>query len=219
MQFRIRWFVSLLLELFVAIAVPLAWGALVFRQSDGALMTARGLNTLKYFTVLSNLLAGAASLLTVVWLLRGAKTGGRLPRWLVVLRITAAACVMLTFLTVAAFLGPLFGYAAMFGGPSLWLHLFIPLASAAGVLLLRGDRMARRELLWCLAPVGAYAVFYLGNILIHGIGTRPQSNDWYNLLNWGWGVGLVLFAGLLCFVLGSAAALRLGYHATNTKKG
>ena len=166
---------------------------------------------------LDYLLGGAASLLTVVFTLLAIKKGGRIPQWLSVVRLVAAAGLMLTFLTVAAFLGPLYGYDKMFLGSNLWFHLIVPLLCAGGVLLLRGERIPKKHLLFCLVPILLYGAFYLGNIAINGVGTRPNSNDWYSLLNWGIGVGLFLLAGMLVFLLGSGALLRLGYNRNNRK--
>ena len=209
---RVRMICSVALEAFITVAVPVAWCIMVFNLSDSGLLSAVGLSTLKYFTVQSNLFAAAASLLTMIGVLRAWKTGGRLPSWLIAVRIVSAAGLMLTMLTVLAFLGPLFGYAAMFRGANLWFHGIVPVASAAGVLLLRGERMGKGSMFLSLLPVGAYSIWYLGNILINGVGTRPNSNDWYNLLNWGVGVGLFLFAGLIGIILGSCVVLRLIYN-------
>ena len=212
---RVRMICSVALEAFIAVAVPVAWCVMVLGISDNGLLSAKGLETLKYFTVQSNLFAAAASAIAFVYELSAAKDGGRLPVWVVDLRIVAGAGLMLTFLTVAAFLGPLFGYASMFLGTNLWFHLIVPFLCAGGVFLLRGAKMPKKHLPFAFVPIALYTVFYLSNILINGIGTRPHSNDWYNLLNWGVGVGLFLYAALIGLIVGACVLLRLGYNRCN----
>ena len=39
-----------------------------------------------------------------------------------------------------------------------------------------------------------YAVYYVLNMVINGIGEWPATNDWYGFLNWGIGPGAVITA-------------------------
>jgi hypothetical protein len=47
-------------------------------------------------------------------------------------------------------------------------------------------------------PALFYGIGYLANILVNGKGEWPDTNDWYGFLNWGYPVGMAIFA---CIVL------------------
>ena len=170
-----------------------AWGTMMFVFENGQL-SSRGLGSLKYFTVLSNLLAGITAL---IWC-GSAKRG---PHWVNVLKFVSTLAVTLTFTMVVVFLGPLFGYGIMFVGPSFWMHLIVPVMSAVELLLRKGaDQISRKEALLAEVPLLLYGTFYLGNYLINGPGTWPARNDWYGIMTWGFPVGIVIYAILIAFI-------------------
>ena len=88
------------LNIIIFLIVLITWLRMVFAPSD-ELLTARGLSSLKYFTVLSNLFEGIAC---VIWLFNGNEK----------IKYAAAVSVTLTLIVVLTFLGPLYGYVAMF---------------------------------------------------------------------------------------------------------
>ena len=166
----------------------------IFVSASGTLMH-NGINSLKYFTVLSNLLEGLAS---VVWLVssrRNGKAGVRAE----LLKYIAAAAVGLTCVVVLVFLGPLYGYPEMFAGPSLFMHLLTPVIAVAEMIFMSDAELTSKDnRLVVLSPL-IYGVFYLGNNLINGIGEWPDTNDWYFFLAWGYPVGILIFA-VICVV-------------------
>ena len=168
-----------------------AWLMMLF-GGEGTL-SSRGLGSLKYFTTLSNLLEGAAS---VWWLIAALRSGTRLAERL---KFVAAAAVMLTFTVVMTFLGPLYGYRYMFGGANLWFHLLVPLMAAAEFILLGDGTMTRRDDLLAVLPPLLYGAVYLCNILVNGVGEYPHTNDWYGFVLWGLPVSIVIFA-VICGV-------------------
>ena len=121
------------------IAVIGSWIA-IFVSASGTLMQ-NGLNSMKYFTVLSNLLEGFAS---VVWLVSSRKNGKASSR-AELLKYIAAAAVGLTCVVVLTFLGPLYGYPAMFAGGSLFMHLLTPLAAIAEIIFLSDVTYTRKN--------------------------------------------------------------------------
>ena len=177
-KFRIFW------NILIAAAVAVSWLSMTF--SGKGSLTANGLGSLKYFTMLSNILEGIAS---VVWL--SARKGSsqrsiKAERF----KLVAAASVMLTFTTVVVFLGQIYGYASMFSGVNLPLHLIIPLAAAAEMIFMSDTVFTAGECLWAMLPPFVYGVGYLGNIMLNGI----QNNDWYAFLSWGYPVGIAILA-------------------------
>lgn len=182
-----------IVNIIIAITVACSWIA-IFVSSSGTLMH-NGINSLKYFTVLSNLFEGAAS---VIWLVSTRKNGKASYR-AELLKYIAAAAVGLTCVTVLVFLGPLYGYPAMFAGGSLYMHLLTPLAAIAEIIFLSDVTYTRRDnRLVVLSPL-IYGALYLGNNLINGTGEWPDTNDWYLFLTWGYPVGIFIFA-VICAV-------------------
>lgn len=175
----------------IAVMVAGAWAGMIF--FGGGDLAVRGIWSLKYFTILSNLLEGAAS---IIWLVCERKgRSGSAER----LKYVAASAVALTFATVMVFLGPIYGYPAMFEGANLWLHLIIPVAAIAEIIFLSDAEYTPRDNALTILPPIIYGVFYLGNNFINGIGEWPDTNDWYMFLQWGYPVGLLIFA-IICLV-------------------
>ena len=181
------------INIILVIMVLGSWIA-IFVSASGTLMH-NGINSLKYFTVLSNLFEGAAS---VIWLVSTRKNGKASAR-AELLKYIAAAAVGLTCVTVLVFLGTLYGYPAMFAGGSLYMHLLTPVIAIAEIIFLSDFTYTRKDnRLVMLSPV-VYGVFYLGNNLINGIGEWPDTNDWYFFLAWGYPVGVLIFV-VICAV-------------------
>ena len=178
-----------------------AWGGMLGGIESGRL-SATGIESLQYFTVLSNLLAGFSALAYLLCRLlnrgqRGTET----------LKHAAAAAVGLTMVTVFVFLGPLYGYASMFEGANLWLHLVIPVVALLEALFLAETPLTRRESLWAVLPVLLYGVYYILRILL------KAGEDFYGFLLWGWPVGGVI----LLIILGVTYLISLGLRKGSEK--
>lgn len=163
---------SLGLNAAIALAVAVNWYRMFFAFEGGALASVRW-GSLKYFTVLSNLLAGVAALITLIVLLRRRDEP---PRWLTRLRWAAATSVMLTLLTVMLFLGFLYGHGALLVGYQLWFHLLVPLMVLADFLLLPCAVPPVKESWLPILPMFLYGLGYMANALTGG----PEQ-DWYFL--------------------------------------
>ena len=163
---------SLVLNTGIVLAVGVSWSRMFFAFEGGTLASVRWAS-LKYFTVLSNLLAGITALVTLAVLLR---RKGDVPRWLNGLRWAAAASVLLTMLTVMLFLGFIYGHASLLQGFQLWMHLLVPLMVLGDYLLLPAPVPAMRESWIPVLPMLLYGVFYMVNALTGG----PEQ-DWYFL--------------------------------------
>ena len=184
-------------------------GCLLMAFGGIGLLSADGLGGLKYFTVQSNLLEGAASL---IWLI-GKAVCGKEKRWITALKYIACTCVGLTFLTVMVFLGPLYGYPAMFQRANLFFHLLVPLLAIAEFLLMNREPVGMGENLAAVTPPLLYGAVYLVNILVHEPTGDPYAYDLYGFLLWGMPVGIAIFAVicLVTFLIG--LGLRLGSRA------
>ncbi len=206
--------ISILLNLLIFALSLLSWGAMVFAITDGGMLSMPGWRSLRFFTVLSNLFNAGVCLSYAIGRIRG-QIFPRLQVW----KLMGTAAVGLTFLTVMGFLGPVYGYGGMFLGGNLWLHLLLPVASIFGYLLLDSDTpLPFRKTLWAMAPMLVYAVYYLGNILIQGVGEWPDRHDFYGFLLWGWGPGIIITLALLLVTWLLAVLLWRFGRSRKTKK-
>lgn len=200
-----------ILNICIAVIVFASWLLMAF-GGEGDL-SENGIGNLKFYTVLSNIMEGIAS---AVWLASrgpdGRKTAGA-ERF----KYISAAAVMLTFATVAFFLGPLYGYSSMFKGANLFFHLLIPLAAAAEIIFLTDFDYSARDNAIAVLPVLIYGIFYIANILINGRGEWPDTNDWYWFLAWGYPVGILIFAVLCLATWLLALMLRKAQKAVRSR--
>ena len=203
--------ISLCLNLLIAVAVLAAWFGMTFSVTDSGALSAGGLNNLKYFTVLSNLLEAASGVLWAGWLARRLRGWTDAPaRWLRRLRYAAVTSVALTFTVVMTFLGPLYGYASMFRGASLWLHLIVPVAAVVDFCALdRTGAMPLGDVPFAILPMLVYGVGYATNLLVNGVGTWPDTNDWYGFAMGGVRTIPFVFAVVALATLALALLLRL----------
>ncbi len=191
----------LILNAAIALMVPAAWLYMVF-GSEGGTLSDTGVKSLRYFTVLSNLLEGGCSALFLL-----SFRFRRLRRAVEFGKYAAAVAVGLTFATVMLVLGPGYGYEHMFLGANLWFHLVVPLLAAAESLFLNEAPMGAKENARALLPVLLYGAVYAVVNLACG---QPYPFDVYGFLRRGMAMGLVVFALLtgLSYLIG--LALRKG---------
>ena len=187
---------SLFLNAGIALAVGVSWARMFFAFEGGTLASVRW-GSLKYFTVLSNLLAGITALITLVHLLR---RSGDIPRWLNGLRWAAATAVLLTFLTVMLFLGFIYGHAALLVSYQLWMHLLVPLMALVDYLLLPAEPLPLRQSWIPVLPTLLYGIGYMINAGVNG----PEA-DWYFLVRGSLLTGVIsalaMVAGTWCIGL------------------
>ena len=175
---------SMIINGVLVIMSPVAWLMLALGAGDAKGLAARGIESLKYFTVLSNLLSCLASLVYLVWCLTA---GMPAPSWLLALKLTAAAAVMLTFLTVIVLLGPVLGWKKMYTSGNLWMHFILPLLAAVDcVLFAPVGTLPFAATFVSAIPCALYGVWYLGKVIKHGAEKDGVVYDFYGFLRWGW---------------------------------
>ncbi|MBO7676763.1 MAG: hypothetical protein J6S49_04545 [Erysipelotrichaceae bacterium] len=183
-----------ILNIVIFIIVLTTWLRMVFYAS-GIALTAGGLRSLRYFTVLSNLFEGIACL---IWLYNKDEK----------IKYAAAVSVTLTMVVVLTFLGPLYGYIPMFSGVSFWMQLIVPLAALLEVIFWNKEKFTLKDNLLACIPMGIYGVYYIGNNIVNGIGQWPNSNDWYGFLTWGYPIGIMFYIVILLVVFLIGLAIR-----------
>ena len=153
----------------IAVAVPWAWFGM--RDGQGRLSAARR-KSLKFFTVLSNLLMGFASAAYVIAM----SIPGDVPGAIVLLKYVSTVSVAVTFATVMLFLGPRMGYGPLFKGSNLLFHLIVPLLAILDFVLFdRSGPIFLKDAPLGMIPVLLYGTGYLCNLIIRGV----EGNDWY----------------------------------------
>ena len=189
---------SRILNIVIAVLALWSWAAMAFRLGRHGELSAGGLQTLRYFTVLSNLMQAGVSIAYAL--------GARPRRW----KYTSTVTVALTFTVVAAFLGPLYGYASMYAGANFNFHLVVPVLAMADFLLLDREGTFRlTDSLLTMLPMLAYAHFYVGNLLVNG----AKVGDWYGFARGGPMSAVIVFMLILHVNWGLALLLRLPRRA------
>ena len=183
---------------FIAVTVVWVWMDMLVRNGGGRI-TGAGLDSLRYFTWLSNTWAGLAA---VWWLLSRLMGKGRALADKI--KYAASVSVGLTFLTVIGFLGPVFGFHTLFRGSGLWFHLIIPLIAVAESIFLNETALDLQDNVLAVLPVVGYGVYYLVNIAVNGIRRGRGTNDLYGFFTWGWFIGALILAALVgaAFLIG-----------------
>ena len=173
----------LIINITIVILVFGAWFQMFFQFEEGVL-SSWGLRSLKYFTVLSNLMEGIACIvwLWAVWHKLSLAFAERL-------KYVGCVAVSLTFLTVMLFLGPVFGWMGIFAGANLWFHLVVPVIAILEFVFLEEKPIRKKDNRLAVLPTLVYATAYLCNVLIRG----TEGNDWYGFVTWGLPIGLLIF--------------------------
>lgn len=185
----------------------IAWLRILVGASDSGDLSDKGIDSLKYFTVLSNLFSGVVSgiYLAVCW-----GSGLQLPLWLVTLKLVAAASVMLTFLVTAVLLVPMYGWKSLYRGGNFWLHLVLPLLAAVDCcLFLPLSEVSLPLTLWAMAPTALYGVFYLARVFMHGAKQGDAEYDFYGFLRWGVKAVPAVLVAMLLLTWDIALVLRM----------
>ena len=166
----------------------------VFFFGSGSLIQ-NGLGSLRFFTMLSNLFVGFVA---IAWLISvGKSEDGRASARVELFKYIAAASVGLTCATVLFFLGPIYGYPAMFEGYNLPMHLITPVIAIIEIIFMSDAQYTKRDNLLAIIPPLLYGIGYLANILINGMGEWPDTNDWYFFFYWGYPIGVLIYVVIL----------------------
>jgi hypothetical protein len=197
---------SILINVIIPVFSVIAWMWILTGAVDSGDLAHKGVGSLKYFTVLSNLFSGVVSLIHLIVCLAGSV----MPGWLVTLKLVAAAAVMLTFLVTAVLLVPQYGWKSLYRGGNFWLHLVLPLLAAVDCcLFVPVSEVPLRMTLWAMVPTAIYAVFYLGRVFMHGARPGDSEYDFYNFLRWGVSMVPAVVAAMLLVTWGLALVVRL----------
>ncbi len=114
------------------------------------------LETIMYYTELSNLLGLISALVFVFFLIKG-----EIPRWARVLKFISVLSLTVTFLVVIFVLGPMYSFnykLLLFSGSMLYTHLLCPILSFILFIFLEGGKFSKNECLIANALTIGYAI-------------------------------------------------------------
>lgn len=202
---------ALAIAVYVIVAASVALSLVGFFTTGGeGNMQVVGWRAFRYFTVDSNVLAALGGLACIPSLVRTLYTGrDGLSHGILIFAYVGTVAVTLTFLVVAVFLGPIYGYGAMFAGYNFWLHGANPILCILALMVLLRGPIRPREILWCLVPVFIYGVLYLVMTVILG----PDAGGWpdFYAFNMG-GRWYVTYLVIAAVTLGIAALERIPHR-------
>ena len=180
----------IIIDSLIVICVAYGTWLMITRGGDGTGLISSGLENLKYYTVLSNLFCGIVALAELV-----AHISRKSKFDFTMLKFMAATVTGLTAVIIAAFLQPTYPDLNMYQGSNLWFHLIVPVIAVAECVFTSdvASMMSLGRTMLTMIPSAVYGLFYALNILFRGIGTWPDTNDWYGFLNWGWPIGIIIF--------------------------
>lgn len=198
---------NLIIVIFTVIGIILM---ITSKAEEGALQSS-GIENFKFYTVLTNVFCGIiASVFLVFKILKKDTEKIR------ALKLAAVVGVAITFAVVAFMFGPLYGFLQFYKRGNLYFHLLLPVTAMIEFIVIRRKKMPFRYAVYAAVPTLIYAIGYLLNILINGIGGAwPDTNDFYGFLNWGWPVGIAIFTGIPLTAFGVACIFR----AISNKRG
>lgn len=177
---------------------------LTSEAEEGALQSS-GLENFKFYTVLSNVFCGIVALIYLIFIF--AKKG---TDKMAALKLAAVCGVAITFAVVAFMFGPLYGFPNFYKRGNLFFHLLLPVTAMAEFIFVKRKKIPFKYTVFAAIPTLLYAIGYLLNILINGIGGPwPDTNDFYGFLNWGWPAGICIFTGIPLMAFAVACLFRL----------
>lgn len=165
------------LEILVVLTTIGSWMRM-YLMGGGSLLSSRGLMSLKYYTTLSNIFAGIAAVIMIVVLAR--TKSGKVPVWAALTKFASAVTVSVTFLVTLFFLAPTMGIGGLYKGELMFMHAVGPVLAVVSFFMNRDlPEMKTSSALWATLPTILYGGVYSANIMLNGVGSGMNTNDWY----------------------------------------
>lgn len=206
---------SLILNILTILAIMGSFIYSFFLTGEMAL-TAKGLNSLRFYTVISNLLLAVLAIpLVVNEFISLKKNELKISAYASGLKFLGVAGTTITILTVACFISPMEvnnggSYLTMFQGPNLIYHFISPLLALVSFCIFESNQKLKfRNTPYGLISILAYASFYILNIKFHYTTNGIDGvYDWYGFLGkdgnrsiWFVAIIVILASYLVCVLL------------------
>lgn len=210
----------LILNLFVFVnTVIITINGVIKGPSEGQVgenMT--GINYFKPYTIDSNVLLAIASLLMITFLLIKVAKKNDLPSWLIKFYYVATTSIVLTFLTVIAFLFPTIwineGFnkaASLFLKDMFFFHVSNPIVAVISLFLLRKEKLTFIDNFIAVIPMFIYSIVYVTNVAI--------LNNWTDFYGFTFGGKNYLIPIVLITMYGVIYLIGLVFRNTYNKIG
>ena len=179
--------ISLILNIIIVVLVTVAsvfmFTGFKFMPGESLLEVSK-LEMFKFYTVDSNIVMGLISLIFIIYerkLLK--KEIKEIPKKIYILKLIGTSGIALTFVTTTFFLGPSYGFYAMFNNNNLFFHLIIPVLSIITYIFFEKHDNKFKYAFFGIIPMFLYSIFYTINILIHlDNGGLTFKYDFYGFL-------------------------------------
>ena len=159
---------ALILNIFVVVSTAAITISYYFYSENPLVVT--GLDSYKFFTTDSNILAALTSLFIIpyeIQVLRGKRE--KLPHAAVVFKYVGMVSLMLTFFTVIILLLPQYDIKFLILGTSFYMHIAGPIAMLVTSVFLETDsKITFPESFLALLPCIVYGTVYLIEVIIIG---------------------------------------------------
>lgn len=208
---KILYFLSSIINVIVVVLVFYAW-ATMFIGDGTSNLSAAGLGSLRYFTVLSNIFCGITSFLLLVFKVVGIiKKDYKTPSFSHILQFASTVGVLITFLVVLTMLAPFSAknggsYFDCFKGANLYFHFIIPVLAIVDYIVLEHTNYLHfKDIPYCIIPVFLYGIFYIANYYCKWTGSATGESaityDWYGFIGDGSALRVTLL--IIVFLIGT----------------
>ncbi len=196
--------IKIILNILIVLLCVIGTIVMLTGKPEEASLTASGIENFKFYTVLTNIFCGIASLIDLIFCF-----SKKSPSWLIPVKLAGVCGVTITFAVVAFFFGPIYGFPQFYKGGNLYFHLLEPVAAIIEFIAVKHGNITFRHTVIAAVPTLLYGFGYLGNLLINGIGGPwPDTNDFYGFVNWGYPVGILIFISITLIAFAVACIFR-----------
>ena len=194
---------SIVINIIIFIATTCVVGS--YFLLDYELIELSGVEHFMYFTTDSNILCAVSALILAFFEIRVLRGKAKsIPNFAIILKYIGTVSVMLTFLTVVLFLGPIYTYGFVFHDTALYMHLIGPLLALFSFCFLEtANKISFKTAITGLVPMAIYGAVYVTEVVFIGE-SKGGWKDFYSFNVGGYWyitVLIMLFATFLICLL------------------
>ena len=191
--------ISMIVNWLIIIAAAVGLGMMLFARGGagaaGAAAVSKvsiwdtGFGSLKYFSVLANMLAIVASVRYFTSLTRALSgKSDQITQRAHVFKYISACTLGLCLLSGLLYLSPRLGFENVMQGPRLWLDIVTPLLALGEFIFLdHGRKLPVKQTFLAMIPAVVYGIFYI-------IFSLATGRDWYGFYQLGVPMGILTMA-------------------------
>ena len=185
-----------------------------FMGSVGRL-DAAGFEMYKYFTIQSNVLAGIAATILIIYELLFIKGKiNKLPNWIYVLKLVGTVGVTVTFLVTAFYLTIVLDspWYLLYTNSNLIFHGIVPIICVISFIFFENNQDLKAFSIFIgISHMILYCIYYVTNVLVHlENGQAPLKYDWYMFAQAGMKYVPIVVVIMIGFTIGVSFILYLG---------